>query len=79
MLGVQQPARDPLPNLLTIYVIRVQVSAGYDAHWRDPLAGLQFSDGGYHTLCTSLKTLANQLCHGRLVFLLEVTFHAFRA
>ncbi|OUS47651.1 histone deacetylase family protein [Ostreococcus tauri] len=47
------------------------VSAGYDAHWRDPLAGLTFRSGTYHRLCTKLKELANELCEGRIVFLLE--------
>ena len=47
------------------------VSAGYDAHWRDPLAGLNFRTGTYHRLCAKLKELANELCGGRIVFLLE--------
>ena len=47
------------------------MSAGYDAHWRDPLAGLTFRSGTYHRLCTKLKELANELCEGRIVFLLE--------
>lgn len=51
-----------------------QVSAGYDAHWRDPLAGLQYTNSTYHRLCKSLKQLATELCSGRVVFLLEVRF-----
>ena len=47
------------------------VSAGYDAHWRDPLAGLTFRTGTYHRLCTKLKELANEMCGGKIVFLLE--------
>lgn len=47
------------------------VSAGYDAHWRDPLAGLTFRTGTYHRLCSKLKEMANELCGGRIVFLLE--------
>lgn len=88
-------------------------SAGYDAHWRDPLAGarphpaplrsllhaaevpadrslprrqgllsvvplplavpagLQFRSSTYHALGARLKALADELCSGRLVFLLE--------
>jgi acetoin utilization deacetylase AcuC-like enzyme len=48
-----------------------QVSAGYDAHWRDPLAGLQLRTSSYHRLCGGLKALADRLCGGRIVFLLE--------
>lgn len=47
------------------------VSAGYDAHWRDPLAGLQFSTSGYFQLTRSLKQLAEKLCGGRLACVLE--------
>ena len=49
----------------------VLVSAGYDAHWRDPLAGLNYRTGTYHRLCARLKALADELCGGRCVFLLE--------
>ncbi len=49
----------------------ILVSAGYDAHWRDPLAGLTWRDGTYHALSTSLRSLAERLCGGRIVFLLE--------
>ncbi|KAI7843899.1 hypothetical protein COHA_002443 [Chlorella ohadii] len=49
----------------------ILVSAGFDAHWRDPLAGLQFRTSTYNALSASLKQLADQLCGGRIVFLLE--------
>jgi acetoin utilization deacetylase AcuC-like enzyme len=47
------------------------VSAGYDAHWRDPLAGLSFRTGTYHRLSARLRELSTELCGGRVVFLLE--------
>ncbi len=47
------------------------VSAGFDAHWRDPLASLQMTCAGYHQVATSLQAIANTVCNGRLVFLLE--------
>ncbi|KXZ46700.1 hypothetical protein GPECTOR_41g664 [Gonium pectorale] len=31
------------------------VSAGYDAHWRDPLAGMQITAAGYHWLALILE------------------------
>uniref|UniRef100_A0A061RA23 Histone deacetylase 14-like n=1 Tax=Tetraselmis sp. GSL018 TaxID=582737 RepID=A0A061RA23_9CHLO len=40
----------------------ILVSAGYDAHWRDPLAGLQFRTSTYHWLSNSVKDLAADLC-----------------
>ena len=47
------------------------VSAGFDAHWRDPLASLQMTCSGYHQLAASLQALAHDVCGGRLAFLLE--------
>ena len=49
----------------------ILVSAGYDAHWRDPLAGLHYRTGTYHRLCGKLKELADDQCGGKIVFLLE--------
>eukprot|EP00873_Tetraselmis_striata_P014339 jgi/Tetstr1/434603/TSEL_023694.t1 len=49
----------------------ILVSAGYDAHWRDPLAGLQFRTSTYHWLTRSIRDMADQLCEGRVVFMLE--------
>jgi acetoin utilization deacetylase AcuC-like enzyme len=49
----------------------ILVSAGYDAHWSDPLASLQLTIAGYARLARSLKGLADDLCDGRLVFTLE--------
>lgn len=37
-----------------------------------PPAGLQFRSATYHALAARLKRLADELCGGRLVFLLEV-------
>ncbi|MBU1747492.1 MAG: histone deacetylase [Chloroflexi bacterium] len=48
------------------------VSAGYDAHWSDPLAGLTLSiNGGYFPLAQYMVRLADELCQGRLVYTLE--------
>lgn len=51
------------------------VSAGYDAHFLDPLENLQFTASTYNALCRRLKELANKLCKGRLVLLLEGGYH----
>lgn len=49
----------------------ILVSAGYDAHWRDPLAGLHLSLSGYWHLARELVELARRLCEGRIVVMLE--------
>jgi acetoin utilization deacetylase AcuC-like enzyme len=49
----------------------ILVSAGYDAHWADPLAGMALSVAGYHRMAARLTVLATGLCRGRLALALE--------
>jgi acetoin utilization deacetylase AcuC-like enzyme len=53
----------------------ILVSAGYDAHWLDPLANMRLSVTGYTTLMQELLALADELCQGRLVVQLEGGYH----
>lgn len=53
----------------------VLVSAGFDAHYADPLAGLELSVDGYGWLMATAKALAQELCGGRLVLVLEGGYH----
>jgi acetoin utilization deacetylase AcuC-like enzyme len=53
----------------------ILASAGYDAHWDDPLAYMQLSVGGYAVIAQALSDLAEELCDGRLVFTLEGGYH----
>lgn len=47
------------------------VSAGFDAHWRDPLAQLRLQAGDYTWISEELVALANRHCGGRMVSSLE--------
>ena len=49
----------------------VLVSAGYDAHERDPLARMRLSTGGYAGLTTVLCNAADRHCQGRVVVVTE--------
>jgi acetoin utilization deacetylase AcuC-like enzyme len=50
----------------------ILVSLGFDGFWADPLAGLRLSIGGAYTpLLRSARSLALELCAGRLVVALE--------
>ncbi|MDD5306406.1 MAG: histone deacetylase [Deltaproteobacteria bacterium] len=49
----------------------VLVSAGFDAHNRDPLAGMQLTSDGYGLMAARLKSIADACCQGRLTFVLE--------
>jgi acetoin utilization deacetylase AcuC-like enzyme len=53
----------------------ILVSAGYDAHWSDPLAMENLSVAGYGALARTLVALARDLCQGRIVFTLEGGYH----
>ncbi len=47
------------------------VSAGYDAHWDDPLANMGLSLSGYFWISQQLNDIAAKLCSSRIVFTLE--------
>ncbi len=50
----------------------VLVSAGYDAHWSDPLGALMLlSAGGFGYMSRVLNSLARDFCNGRIAFILE--------
>jgi acetoin utilization deacetylase AcuC-like enzyme len=49
----------------------ILASAGYDAHWADPLGGMLLSVSGYASMARTLVALAAELCQGRLVLTLE--------
>ena len=49
----------------------IVVSAGFDAHWADPLAEMQVSTRGFVEMVRSLAGLADELCEGRLALSLE--------
>ncbi len=47
------------------------VSAGFDGHWVDPLTSLAVTTRGFYELTLGLVALAEELCHGRVLFVLE--------
>jgi acetoin utilization deacetylase AcuC-like enzyme len=47
------------------------ISAGYDAHERDPLARMRLTTPGYAVLTKSLCDVADRHCHGRVVAVTE--------
>jgi len=49
----------------------VMISAGFDAHERDPLARMRLSTPGYTLLTKSLCEAADRHCHGRVVAVTE--------
>jgi len=50
-------------------------SAGYDAHARDPIGQMRVSERGYAAMTSALAAVAEELCGGRLIYLLEGGYH----
>ncbi len=60
-----------LPWLEAFQPEMIFVSAGFDAHFSDPLTTLTLNTQGYYQLTRKLVSSAKALCDGRLMFVLE--------
>ncbi|MFQ5958907.1 MAG: histone deacetylase family protein [Alphaproteobacteria bacterium] len=60
-----------LPALAAFEPEFVFISAGFDAHAADPLAGLQFTESDYAWATAEIVRFAAEACDGRLVSTLE--------
>ena len=60
-----------LPRLAAFRPDLVLISAGFDGHARDPLAQLRLQDGDYGWITSEIREIAERLCDGRIVALLE--------
>ena len=47
------------------------VSAGFDAHERDPLAGMRLTTGAFGAMTSELAKVAQDCCEGRIVLMTE--------
>jgi acetoin utilization deacetylase AcuC-like enzyme len=60
------------PAVLRFQPQLILVSAGFDAHYKDPLESIQFQSATYHALGAKLTGLANRICGGtKVVAILE--------
>ncbi|MDX1655496.1 MAG: histone deacetylase family protein, partial [Candidatus Competibacteraceae bacterium] len=59
------------PALETFHPELILLSAGFDAHYSDPLAELDFTEEDYRWLTRQVLDLAAELCNGRVVSALE--------
>ncbi len=60
-----------LPALDSFAPDLVIISAGFDAHYRDPLASLNFDEDDFYWATRELMALADRVCGGRVVSCLE--------
>jgi acetoin utilization deacetylase AcuC-like enzyme len=64
-----------LPRALDYKPDCVLISAGFDAHYDDPLAHMQVTEAGYRRLTQVVKEIAARCCGGRLISVLEGGYH----
>ena len=60
-----------LPALAAHRPQLIFVSAGFDAHYEDEMAGLGLTDDDYAWVTTELRQVAEQFCNGHIVSMLE--------
>jgi acetoin utilization deacetylase AcuC-like enzyme len=53
----------------------VLLSAGFDAHWLDPLAEMRLSTADFSDLTLEVIDIADRYCEGRLVVVQEGGYH----
>jgi acetoin utilization deacetylase AcuC-like enzyme len=49
----------------------ILISAGFDAHYRDPLGGMRITEDGFVAMTRRLQRLADKCCAGKMVAALE--------
>jgi acetoin utilization deacetylase AcuC-like enzyme len=60
-----------LPVLRQFEPDLVLISAGFDAHERDPLAGMRLTTGSFGAMTAELRRVADDCCRGRIVAVTE--------
>jgi len=60
-----------LPQVEAFRADLILISAGFDAHWRDPVANLQLTEADFAWATRKLVDIADRRCGGRVVSLLE--------
>ena len=60
-----------LPAVQSFAPDLILISAGFDAHQRDPLAQIELQDADYHWITRQICDLATDSCQGRVASILE--------
>jgi acetoin utilization deacetylase AcuC-like enzyme len=53
----------------------ILLSAGFDAHWKDPLGDMRLSNADFSDLTLEVAEMADRYCDGRLVVVQEGGYH----
>lgn len=60
-----------LPKIVEYEPELILVSAGFDAHKKDPLGGMELSSGMYEWMTEKITSIAGECCKGRVISFLE--------
>ncbi|MGI6244280.1 MAG: histone deacetylase family protein [Pseudochelatococcus sp.] len=60
-----------LPRIEAFSPDLIIISAGFDAHWRDPLANINLTEADFALATRAILNLADRRCGGRVVSILE--------
>jgi acetoin utilization deacetylase AcuC-like enzyme len=60
-----------LPRVESFRPDLIIISAGFDAHWRDPLANINLKESDFAWATQQLMAIADRLAGGRVVSVLE--------
>lgn len=63
--------KDMLPGLRAFAPELVIISAGFDAHYKDPIGGLSLTDADFYWITKELMKVADETAEGRVVSILE--------
>lgn len=66
-----QMTQNMLPAIRRFNPELLIISAGFDAHQRDPLGGLNLTDNDFYWITKELVKIANESCDGKVVSILE--------
>ncbi|WP_456406225.1 histone deacetylase family protein [Caldithrix abyssi] len=53
----------------------ILISAGFDAHVKDPIGGMRLTTAGFYKLTEMVAQFANRYCTGRIISFLEGGYH----
>jgi acetoin utilization deacetylase AcuC-like enzyme len=67
--------KDFLPALDAFKPELILISAGFDAHTKDPLGELNLVEDDYRWITTLINDVANRLSQSRIVSILEGGYH----
>lgn len=64
-----------LPLIRAFNPQHILVSAGFDAHEKDPLAGLEMTSDCFAQMASRLRLLSQEVCDGKMTLFLEGGYH----